>query len=127
MLVSYKGAQPQILPAKYSGLTESEILALGFVICTEKPMTTPGQRLWWENGDWSIQDPNESEIAVQWQAVKTQCVYLLAKTDYKVIKAYEQGVSLSSEWVAYRQAIRDIHNDVNSINPFAVAWPEQPA
>jgi hypothetical protein len=126
MLVSYKTAQPQKLPKEHEGKSEAELNALGFVVCTEKPEITPGQKLWWENSAWVIQEPNEAEIAIQWQSVKTESERLLAETDYKVIKAYEAQIPVEPEWVSYRQALRDIYNNVNDINPFDVPWPQTP-
>jgi hypothetical protein len=126
MLVSYKTAQPQKLPIEHVGKSEQELNVLGFVICTVKPSFIPGQKLWWENNQWTIQDPNESELAIQWQKIKTESEKHLAETDYKVIKAYELQVPVSPEWVEYRQALRDIYNNVAGLNPFAVDWPQKP-
>lgn len=67
MLVSYKSAQPQKLPKEHEGKPEQELNELGFVICPEPPQIIPGQKLWWENNTWTIKEPNESEIAIQWQ------------------------------------------------------------
>lgn len=126
MLVSYKTAQPQKLPKEHEGKSESELNALGFVVCPETPEITPGQKLWWVNNAWVIQEPNEAEISIQWQAVKTESERLLAETDYKVIKAYEAQTLVAPEWITYRQSLRDIYNNVNNINPFAVEWPQKP-
>jgi hypothetical protein len=126
MLVSYKTAQPQKLPKEHEGKSEAELNAIGFVVCPEKPEMTPGQKLWWENSAWVIQEPNEAELAIQWQSIKTESERLLFESDYKVIKAYEAQIPVEPEWILYRQALRDIYNNVNDINPFAVEWPNRP-
>jgi hypothetical protein len=126
MLVSYKTAQPQNLPKEYESFTEEQLNVLGFVICPEKPEIIPGQKLWWENNQWTMQEPNESELAIQWQAVKTQAERLLFESDYKVLKAYESQTPVDPGWITYRQELRDIYNNVNNINPFAVIWPNKP-
>jgi hypothetical protein len=126
MLVSYMSAQPQKLPTKYEGMTETELNAAGFVICPDKPDVVPGQTLWWENNQWTVREPTDSELAIQWQAVKNQAERYLSETDYKVLKAYESQNLVDPQWIAYRQSLRDIYNNVDSINPFAVEWPEKP-
>jgi hypothetical protein len=40
--------------------------------------------------------------------VRKQRDELLAQSDWRVIKAMEQGIQLESEWATYRQALRDI-------------------
>jgi hypothetical protein len=126
MLVSYKTAQPQKLPKEHEGKSEAELNALGFIICSEKPEITLGQKLWWENNQWVIVDPNQAEIEIQWQTIKTESERRLAETDYKVIKAYEVQIPVEPEWVEYRQALRNVYNNVGDINPFAVDWPKKP-
>ena len=48
----------------------------------------------------------------------------LATSDWRVIKAMETGVALSTEWATYRQQLRDITGQVGF--PWAVEWPTQP-
>jgi hypothetical protein len=48
----------------------------------------------------------------------------LKETDWKVIKAAETSTALASEWVTYRQALRDI--TVQAGFPWEITWPEQP-
>lgn len=123
MLVSYKSAQPQKLPKEHEGKSESELNALGFVICPEKPEITPGQKLWWENNAWVIQEPNEAELAVQWQAVKNEVARLLEEADRYVIIAYEKGQKTDNSIVKYRKQLRKV---AGQPNPFAITWPIRP-
>lgn len=126
MLVSYKTAQPQRLPKEHEEKSEAELNELGFVVCPEKPTTAPGQKLWWENNQWTILESSESEIDIQWQQVRTKAERLLAESDYKVLKAYETQTPVSPEWVAYRQVLRDVYNNVNDDDPFGINWPSKP-
>ena len=48
----------------------------------------------------------------------------LAETDWLVTKHSEAGTSVPSEWVTYRQALRDITDTYSS--QFEVVWPDKP-
>jgi hypothetical protein len=48
----------------------------------------------------------------------------LSDTDWVVIKAVETNSSLPSDWIAYRQALRDISQQ--SGFPWDVEWPIEP-
>lgn len=48
---------------------------------------------------------------------------LLAQSDWRIIKAMEQGVQLATEWAIYRQALRDITDNPSFPD---VELPEQP-
>jgi hypothetical protein len=124
MLVSYKTAQPQKLPIEHTGKSEQELSVLEFVICPVKPSYIPGQKLWWENNQWTIQDPNESELEIQWQKIKTEAQKRLSDSDYKIIKLYELKADVPVVLFNYRQALRDIYNNINVINPFSPNWPQ---
>jgi len=60
----------------------------------------------------------------EWVAVRLKRDKLLADTDWRVARSAETGAPLSQEWVAYRQALRDI---TGQRNPFLIVWPETPA
>jgi hypothetical protein len=49
---------------------------------------------------------------------------LLAECDWVAIKAFETGSSVSAQWTAYRQALRDITTQAGF--PWTVEWPVQP-
>lgn len=48
----------------------------------------------------------------------------LAECDWLVIKAAETGVPLAADWVAYRQALRDVPTQAGF--PHNVEWPVKP-
>lgn len=48
----------------------------------------------------------------------------LSDTDWVVIKAIETNSSLSSDWISYRQALRDISQQ--SGFPWDIEWPIEP-
>ena len=58
-----------------------------------------------------------------WAAVKQQRARLLAGSDWLVTKAAESGQSVPPEWIAYRQALRDI---TLQSDPWAIVWPVAP-
>jgi len=123
MLLSYKTAQPQKLPKEHEGRSEAELNTIGFVICPPKPETIPGQKLRWENNQWTIQDPNESELAIQWQSVRNHRNDLLAESDVYVVKAKENNEPVDVGVIYYREILRNI---TEQDNPFNIDWPEQP-
>jgi hypothetical protein len=55
--------------------------------------------------------------------IRKQRDELLASSDWRVIKAMEQGVQLESEWATYRQALRDITSQPKFPN---VEFPVEP-
>jgi hypothetical protein len=57
-------------------------------------------------------------------SVRAQRYELLSVSDVAVIRAYEQNTAVSPEWVAYRQALRDI--TLQEGFPENVVWPEKP-
>jgi len=48
----------------------------------------------------------------------------LAESDWRVIKALESNTPQDFEWASYRQALRDVPNQVGF--PWEVVWPTQP-
>jgi hypothetical protein len=49
---------------------------------------------------------------------------LLNSTDWRIIKAIDNGVSLPSDWQLYRKNLRDIDTQPNY--PFSIIWPTPP-
>jgi hypothetical protein len=49
---------------------------------------------------------------------------LLSNSDWRVVKAMETGIVLSTEWVTYRQALRDVTQQLGF--PWTIEWPTQP-
>jgi hypothetical protein len=62
----------------------------------------------------------------RWDEIRRDCDRRLVETDYKVIKAMEAGVAPDPAYVAYRQELRDLYNNVNDIDPWNVVWPTKP-
>lgn len=72
----------------------------------------------------SIQLTPEEETERLWVRVRTQRAKLLAESDWVTARALDQGTPVPPEWVAYRQALRDI---TNQPDPRQLAWPALPA
>jgi len=52
---------------------------------------------------------------------------LLSKTDYIVIKAKETGTTISTAWKTYRQELRDITENLTTVEEVeAVVFPTKP-
>lgn len=137
MLYSHNGDYPKPLPnlirlsngmvrTDSSSYTAEEIADAGYIQAPEQPLVSYPGKLEWSGTDWIVRDPNELEILDRWNIIKQECKVKLAETDYRVIKSYELSVSLDQEWINYRQAIRDIYNNTNSIDPWNFFWPNQP-
>jgi hypothetical protein len=109
-----------------STFTAEEIAAAGYILAPEKPEVTYPNKLDWDGNNWSVRAPNETETLARWEEIKQQCIILLSETDYKVIKSVETGVPVDTAYVAYRQELRDIYNNVNNIDPWNVQWPSKP-
>jgi hypothetical protein len=77
---------------------------------------------------WEVTEATADEIAERSEQaaafVRSQRNALLASTDWLVIKAQETGGSISADWAAYRQALRDITAQEGF--PHSVAWPTKP-
>lgn len=78
---------------------------------------------------WSYVDgvfsPPPPDLDAMARDVRAQRDMLLAATDWRVIRATETNTPLSTEWEAYRQALRDI--TLQPGFPQTVTWPTEPA
>lgn len=137
MLYSYNNGYPAPIPNRIrlsngftrtdsSTYTPEEIADAGYVQVEDQPSVVYPNKLEWTGTSWVTREPNENEIQMQWDFIKKECQRTLSETDYKVIKAYELGETLSQTWIDYRQSLRDIYNDVNNIDPWNVVWPDLP-
>lgn len=136
---SFNGARPTILPNRIklsngftrtdkSTFTAEEIADAGWILVDNLPVVDYPYKLEW-NGEtlsWYSREPNTSEIAIRWQEIRNTCLTLLENSDYKVLKAYEAGIPVDQVFIDYRQALRDIYNNVNNIDPWNVPWPISP-
>lgn len=108
--------------------TAEEILDAGYVQVENPPIVEYPNKLEWggENLQWVVRSPNDRELMTRWDDIRRECSRLLAETDYKVIKAYELNEPLDPAYIAYRQELRDLYNNVNDIDPWNVVWPSKP-
>lgn len=136
-LYSHNGAWPIQLPNRIflsngksrtdrSTFTAEELEDAGWVSVPNPPRVTYPNKLDWNGVDWVVREPNSSETTQRWFEVRNQCTSLLSATDYKVLKRFEAGLAPDQNLTAYRQALRDIYNNVNDINPWHVPWPAYP-
>ena len=64
----------------------------------------------------------QAKLDAQWTAIRAQQRELLYKSDWTCsVTDYE--VPNKAEWVAYRQALRDV---TTQTDPFAIVWPAAP-
>jgi len=79
---------------------------------------------------WETTDATAEEITERTEqasnSVRSQRDNLLADSDWRVIKAQETGTAMTSEWVAYRQALRDITDHANFPWLDDADWPTKP-
>ena len=134
MLYSYLGQYPLPLPHRIrfsdgstktdsTTFTEEELSDLGYVYAGDPPDFEYPNVLDWINNEWVVREPNEQEIFTRWIEIKENCLKALAETDYKVIKAMELGQELDPAYTQFRQAYRDLYNNVNDIDPWFVHYP----
>lgn len=139
MIYSYKGQYPGPLPHRIvlstgqtrtdaTTFTAEEIADAGYVLADYAPAAEYPNRVDWNGTSWTIREPNDAEIQQQVQQVQAECQRQLFETDYKVIKAVEQGVPVEPSVVLYRQQLRDLYNSVATGDMWNVSWPvlEQP-
>lgn len=58
-----------------------------------------------------------------WADIRAKRDALLGESDWRVTRATETGISVTTEWLAYRQALRDV---TQQIDPFNITWPVPP-
>jgi hypothetical protein len=137
MLYSYKNQYPKSIPERItlsngikrtdsSTFTEEELNDAGYRLIPNPPLVENSQKVEWNGENWNIIDKNEADKQQEWRLIQEICLKILKDTDFKVIKAYETGIPINPELVIYRQAIRDLFNNVNSVDPWNVVWPIKP-
>jgi hypothetical protein len=61
------------------------------------------------------------------QALEELRDQLLTESDYVVVRALEQGGSVSTAWATYRQSLRDLTSHAKAPNKFLISdWPIAP-
>jgi len=63
-----------------------------------------------------------------WAAFRAERDRRLAETDWVVARAYERGEPVPEAWAAYRQALRDLPEQLTDEQVLAgdIPWPEPP-
>lgn len=135
-LYSFKGAMPTQLPNRIklsngftktdkSTFTAEDLADAGWIPVDYPPVVDYPHKLEWnsQTREWIVRDPNEAETQFKWQEIRNECEKRLSDTDYKVIKAVEMGEPVDPVYAVYRQALRDLYNNVNNVDPWTVEYP----
>lgn len=72
----------------------------------------------------SVRVYNQQETDAKAKEVRATRDKRLAETDWIIVKCYEKNQNVPSEWEVYRQALRDIPEQVGF--PYEIAWPAKP-
>ena len=69
------------------------------------------------------QEELDAELAERWRLWRIERNFRLAETDWVIVKYVESGQQVPSEWISYRQALRDLPTivDFNGND-----WPVKP-
>ena len=74
-----------------------------------------------EIAEYNASQPTEAEILAQkWEVIRADRNGRLAATDWRA----SSNLTLSDEWKAYRQALRDVPTQSDPDN---IAWPTEPS
>lgn len=65
----------------------------------------------------------EEKNRIEWFTVRRERDKRLANTDWVSAKMLDQTGTITDEWRAYRQALRDI---TKQTDPFSIVWPALP-
>jgi hypothetical protein len=70
----------------------------------------------------------EDRIREAWAAFRAERDRRLAATDWIVARAYERGEPIPEAWAAYRQALRDLPEQLTDEQVLGgnIPWPEPP-
>ena len=70
------------------------------------------------------EEEKNSLIAAKWYEVRQIRDDKLQESDWRAIKAAETGVAMSTEWLDYRKALRDL--PASTTDPYSVTYPTEP-
>lgn len=97
------------------------------IINTNQSIFPPNQYSVWnsELNKWIDPRPQTAIIAEKWAEVRNQRNDLLVESDWTdTLSAKNRlGDDLYNDWQQYRQALRDV---TNQLDPFTVTWPVPP-
>ncbi len=70
----------------------------------------------------------QDRLREAWAALRAERDRRLAETDWIVARAYERGEPVPEAWVAYRQTLRDLPEQLTDEQVLAgdIPWPEPP-
>jgi hypothetical protein len=70
----------------------------------------------------------QDRIQEAWKAFRAERDRRLAETDWIVVRAYERGEPVPEAWAAYRQALRDLPEQLTDEQVLTgnIPWPEPP-
>ena len=112
--------------------TAEEIADAGWTVAPEIPTfnhVTQVANWSTENSNYVIENiPQEildERTEAMWRGIRHERNEILSQSDYMVIKAYETGTTLDSDWAAYRQTLRDLPS--TSDDPSSIVWPTKPS
>ncbi len=74
--------------------------------------------------DGAVVDRPAPDTGPAWAQVRAQRNALLAASDWVRLRANDRGELMPTEWLTYRQALRDV---TEQPDPFAIEWPTAPA
>lgn len=79
-----------------------------------------------ETKQWRAKNQEEKDRDLEDKKVmvRRERTQRLVDCDWVVIKSLESGQPVSADWLAYRQALRDVTNQAGF--PFSVVWPLSP-
>ena len=119
------------LEVPYNELTEQEIKNLGYTLVPDQPEYDP---IWhkcvWVGHQW-LTVPSKKAIhrEVKWVRIRNRRNHLLNTTDEIIRQHIEDNQQIPSEWVEYRNALRNIPNvyETGEIDDAdLVVFPEMP-
>lgn len=99
-------------------------LTTGQVVDYQPPQPPDDQ---WQTWAWDADSRRwvaTPTTAAYWQGVRNERNRRLTDSDWIVSRSTESGVPVPAEWVAYRQALRDITDQPDPLN---ITWPAPPA
>jgi hypothetical protein len=70
----------------------------------------------------------QDRLREAWAAFRAERNRRLAETDWIVVQAYERGEPVPEVWAAYRQALRDLPDQLTDEQVLSgeIPWPEPP-
>ena len=77
------------------------------------------------NKTWSAVSYSQDQIDAEWTRLRNIRNTRLRASDFTQIADAPLTAEKKTEWLSYRQALRDLPQ--NTVNPFDVTWPTQPS